>query len=213
MSILKFERRLDPSSFSGPRFTMRRGRVLPGPLKSLSNRRQTSVRSSFGIVVGAIVATSAVLATIADRDAVSSTSNPAASSEPAASAASSVVTDLTPRKVATREAVPTVAVPEAPAPLAPETVTTGSRHDETRPPIERVAAQSGSQTSPDASSSPFRLDQLPVLAEDASAFEADYGISDAAAATQSRMAGRAPSRRAPTQPRDPADEAFRLPQP
>lgn len=81
---------------------MRRDRVLPGPLKSLPRRRRGSVRMSFAIVLGAILATSAVVAAIPDRpsaplDRKISAARPGATET--AGAASSVVTDLTPRKV------------------------------------------------------------------------------------------------------------------
>lgn len=145
MSIFGFGQESEWPSSSRPHFAMRRDRVLPGPLKSLPRRRRGPVRMSFAIVLGAILATSAVVAAIPDRasapsDRKISAARPGATET--AGAASSVVTDLTPRKVATRETAATVTATTAGMPetirsdvAAASTVTTGSRHDEAAPPL------------------------------------------------------------------------------
>lgn len=194
---------------------MRRSRVLPGPLKTLPRRRRGSLLTSFTLFVGAIVATSVVVAAIPGRDPSPTDANGRAvrpGGTEAAGVASSVVTDLTPRKVATREPVPAVVLPTTPAPVTPETVTTGSRHDQTTPLRTLTAAKPVPSEAPQAASSPFRLDLLPVLDQDGTAFDPDYGGLETVDAPPVRTASRAPARRAPAH-RDPSAEAIRLPQP
>lgn len=192
---------------------MRRNRVLPGPLKTLPRRRGGSWAASFSLFAGAIIATSVVVAAISNRGTSGDANEPMAQAErPAerAGAGSSVVTDLTPRRVATREPATLPVPPPAPVPVTPETVTTGSRHDETVAPRKVAAGQPAQVDASGDQTSPFRLDLLPVLAEDGSRFGPAYAGLATADMSPVRTASRAPSRRAGA-PRD--AEAIRLPQP
>lgn len=64
----------------------------------------------------------------------------------------------------------------------------------------------------EASTSPFRLDQLPVLSEDGNSVASDLGSLDMAAAPPIRTASGQAARRGSAQ-RDPATDLLWLPQP